>query len=485
MDNSFLKCSSKLHKNDKATSYCQDCRIYMCEKCQKMHLEYYTHNQININENENQKDIFTGICKEENHINYLDFYCKTHNKLCCLACISKINKKGYGQHKDCDICIIEDIKEEKRLKFKENIKEFENLSNTVNISINQLKKTFEEINNKKEEMKIKIQKIFTKFRNELNNREDELLLMIDNKFNNSFIKEDNIKNFEKLPNQITKVLEEIKLIDKDWDINKLNYFLNYCNSIENNINNIKKENESLQSTILSKIYSIYYNPKETEVNEIVEKIKSLGDIYYEFEFKSPEKELNKEPEYIISGDKNNIATKLSTNPSVIRILTKNILEPQKEYNLKIKIIKSKSKKIMVGIAQVIPEIINTHNIANNMNIGPFQNTNMLLSKKYLMFHFLKKHKINLISNYGWYYSLSSSSLYSDKPHKYRGQVIDLNNNIIEDEIKININMKDGSINLIFNNDNKLEIYNKIPLDKPISPSILLFDENDSVEIIKC
>ena len=399
MDNSFLKCSSKIHQNDKATSYCQDCRIYMCEKCQKMHLEYYTHNQININENENQKDIFTGICKEENHINYLDFYCKTHNKLCCLACISKINKKGYGQHKDCEICIIEDIKEEKRLKFKENIKEFENLSNTVNVSINQLKKTFEEINNKKEEMKLKIQKIFTKFRNELNNREDELLLMIDNKFNNSFIKEDNIKNFEKLPIQITKVLEEIKLIDKDWEINKLNYFLNYCNSIENNINNIKKENESLQSSILSKIYSIYYNPKESEVNEIVEKIKSLGDIYYEFEFKAPEKELNKEKEYAISGDKNNIVTKLSTNPSVIRILTKNILEPQKEYNLKIKIINSKSKNIMVGIAQVIPEIINTSIISRDKGFNPI----IYFSKKYLMTHFLKKYNINLIPNYGWYY----------------------------------------------------------------------------------
>ena len=44
-------------------------------------------------------------------------------------------------------------------------------------------------------------------------------------------------------------------------------------------------------------------------------------------------------------------------------------------------------------------------------------------------------------------------------------------------------MINGSVNLIFNNDNKLEIYNKIPLDKPISPSILLFDENDSVEIV--
>ena len=112
MDNDHIKCSSKIHKEINAKSYCQECRLYMCDQCQKMHFELYNHNQIVFNENQN--DIFTGICKEKNHINYLEFFCKTHNKLCCLACVSKINKKGYGEHNNCDICIIEEIKEEKR-----------------------------------------------------------------------------------------------------------------------------------------------------------------------------------------------------------------------------------------------------------------------------------------------------------------------------------------------------------------------------------
>ena len=139
-DNAHIKCSSKIHQDINTNSYCQECRLYMCEKCQKMHQELYNHNQLIINENQNE--IFTGICTEKNHVNYLDSFCKTHNKLCCLACVSNINKAEYGQHKDCDICIIEDIKEEKKAKFKENIKEFENLSNSVTQSINRLKKNF-------------------------------------------------------------------------------------------------------------------------------------------------------------------------------------------------------------------------------------------------------------------------------------------------------------------------------------------------------
>ena len=140
-NDTHIKCSSKKHSEINATSYCQNCRLYMCETCLQIHQDLYTHNQINISEN--QSEIFTGICKEKNHINNLDFFCKTHNKLCCLACVSNINKNGYGQHKNCDICIIEDIQEEKKAKFKENIKEFENLSNSVSQSINQLKKTFD------------------------------------------------------------------------------------------------------------------------------------------------------------------------------------------------------------------------------------------------------------------------------------------------------------------------------------------------------
>ena len=149
-------------------------------------------------------------------------------------------------------------------------------------------------------MKLKIQKIFTKIRNELNNREDELLLKNDEKFNNAVIQEDNVKKFEKLSKQINKLLEEINSIDKEWDIENLNYFLNYCANIEININNITKDIESLQKCICSKIYNIDYSPKDLEINEILEKIKNLGNMYNEFEFENSQKKLIEELEYILN-----------------------------------------------------------------------------------------------------------------------------------------------------------------------------------------
>jgi len=85
---------------------------------------------------QDSKEIFTGYCKEEKHQMELEYFCKTHNQLCCAACIAKLQKKENGKHKDCDICFIEDIKEEKKNKLKENINCLEELSNTLQESIN-------------------------------------------------------------------------------------------------------------------------------------------------------------------------------------------------------------------------------------------------------------------------------------------------------------------------------------------------------------
>ena len=65
-------------------------------------------------DNDNQ-DIFTGYCKEKNHLEILKFFCKTHNILCCASCLCKIKNNKYGQHSNCDVCILNDIKEEKKI----------------------------------------------------------------------------------------------------------------------------------------------------------------------------------------------------------------------------------------------------------------------------------------------------------------------------------------------------------------------------------
>ena len=119
MEDNKKKCSNIEHKDIDAISFCSNCKIYICNKCSNFHQGLFkSHLTSNFNKDQ---ELFIDICKEKNHLHKLEFYCKDHNKLCCVACVSKIQTKGYGQHKNCNICIIEDIKEEKKNKLKDNI----------------------------------------------------------------------------------------------------------------------------------------------------------------------------------------------------------------------------------------------------------------------------------------------------------------------------------------------------------------------------
>ena len=108
MDNQ-TKCSFEEHKEINAISFCPECKIYMCNKCENHHSSLFkNHQPYKLNKDE---EIFTGFCQEQNHPNKLEFYCKDHNQLCCGLCICKIKSKGYGAHKDCNIYELEKIKD--------------------------------------------------------------------------------------------------------------------------------------------------------------------------------------------------------------------------------------------------------------------------------------------------------------------------------------------------------------------------------------
>ena len=156
MENRKKKCSIKKHSEIDAVSYCQECKIFLCNKCINLHSELFeSHESFNLDKD--ISGIFTDVCKYENHFDKLEFYCKNHNQLCCLACICKIISEGYNQHKDCDVCKIKDIENEKKNKLNENIKCLEDLSNNLDKSINELKLLFEKFNENKELLKINIQ----------------------------------------------------------------------------------------------------------------------------------------------------------------------------------------------------------------------------------------------------------------------------------------------------------------------------------------
>ena len=276
MENQTKKCSFKDHREIDANYYCLQCKINLCNKCEIFHSKLLE-NHLTFSLDKNIDEIFTGFCKEKNHNYYdLSFFCKTHNILCCAYCITKIKRKELGKHRDCEICLIENIKEEKIIKLKENIRNLEELSNDITKSIKELKDIFEKMNKNKEELKINIQKIFTEIRNELNNREDELLLEVEKQYDDLFFKEEFIKETEKLPNRIKISLEKGNQINENNNENNLNILINDCINIEKIIEEINTINKNIKKCKNSTNIKINLNiEKEKEIKEI---IKTFGKI---------------------------------------------------------------------------------------------------------------------------------------------------------------------------------------------------------------
>ena len=120
-----------------------------------------------------------------------------HNKLCCTACLSKVEDEDYGQHKNCRFCSVEKIKEDKEKKLDENIKFLEDFSNNIDLIITELKINKLKLEENKENLKSKVLIIFTRLRNAINQREDEILNEIEEK-SKSFLQDELLKKSEQI-----------------------------------------------------------------------------------------------------------------------------------------------------------------------------------------------------------------------------------------------------------------------------------------------
>ena len=272
------KCSLEEEKEINAICYCQECRLYLCNKCETTHSKLFKNFHHCFKLDKDPNELFTGFCQQNQHNDKLEYFCKDHNILCCVSCICKIKGKGKGEHADCNVCFIEDIKDLKKNKLKENLENLENLSKKFEQLLNQLQNLFNKINDNKDNLKAEIQKMFTKLRLALNEREDELLSEVDEKFNEIYFDENIIKESEKLPNKIKISIEKGKNISKEWNDEKnLVVNINNCINIENNINKINKVTENLNKLNDNKLLKI--NVTDNEINKFTNNIKLFGKIF--------------------------------------------------------------------------------------------------------------------------------------------------------------------------------------------------------------
>ena len=123
------------------------------------------------------------------------------------------------------------------------------------------------------------------------------------------------------------------------------------------------------------------------------------------------------------------------------------LEKSKEHKWKIKILNAFNKAILIGVAPTDFDITSSN------------------------------------YKYGWYLNCYDSSLICGKPFDYHNKKTNLNK--VKEEVIVIMNMDKRTLKFIIDNEDKGESYNDIPLDKPISPSVLMAYQNDSIEIIEC
>jgi hypothetical protein len=270
MEYNKYKCSTNEHLEINAFIFCKDCKHYFCDECQNFHSKIFSNHDI-IFLNEEEDDIFTGICYENDHLNKLEYFCKTHNKLCCAKCITKIKDENNGQHKDCDISSLKETKIEKEKKFKENYDNNDGIEKSLDDISNQIK-IFQERNIKdKKDLITEIKKEFEILKNALNEREDHLLSDADELFKKSSFEEEIIEENEKLPLKIRKSFDSINDIkNKEIELNsEINYYLEF----ENNLNKIDELNKSINK----------YNSSQKEIifeynnDEILNLIKNFGN----------------------------------------------------------------------------------------------------------------------------------------------------------------------------------------------------------------
>ena len=228
-----------------------------------------------------------------------------------------------------------------------------------------------------------------------------------------------MKKYHNLPSKIKITLDKGKLIDKEWNDKNLISFMNDSLNIENNIRNILMANEDLEKYNSKKIYSIKYKTQNKEIDELIEKIKSFNDVYYTYEFAKCPLEALEDEKYLLSGEMENIVTKPGKEKKWIRILSKNVLDEKKEYIWKIKILKTNSNNIMVGVAQIESIYLDNNNEIPNVYYGyAFMPMSPMMNNNYLLNNLNQNYSGKIITNLGWYFCCKDSKLYSDYPHNY-------------------------------------------------------------------
>ena len=300
---------------------------------------------------------------------------------------------------------------------------------------------------------MKVSKIFTKIRNSVNEREDKLLNDIENKFGQFFFKEDFINQSEKLPNKIKLSLEKGKKINDNWNNEEnINSLINDCIIIENNIKNINDINKNLENFKIAKTKFKFDPDSDDEINKFLVKISEFDEIKEDCETKEDSETLRFKfkPGINYALTNNNLtATKIKGNDWDCTIIGDKEIPQNKISKWKIKLNNFKIN-------------INTWNIL--VGIGPNNPNN---EKNF--------------QNKCWSFICGTSGLRNSQGEsKYKNHNGKLKDG---DIIEVTVNRILGNLSFAINGIDYGVAFTNIPKEKILYPIVLIYDYQQTVEII--
>ena len=418
--------------------------LNLCKECLNIHSKFLPSHQLITFENDKDTLNYTIYCSQKNHNNMnLNYYCEAHNQFCCALCHCLKKDNNYGIHSNCKIISIKEIENTKKQNLNINMQKLDELIKKINEKKEIISNLLDKNLKNKEETKKNVSTYFTKLRSIINEREDKLNEIIEEKFNIETNMNEEIKIFYKKSSLLLKLGNEI---NNNWDENNKSIeTIQKCIDIEKmneTINNYLKIVEEKEESIIS--YYFYPNVKEN----FLDKLKNLGNISKPFSFKLCPKDLNS---YQVLCPDRNILKKIDTQN--VGAIIDTPLEKNSITKWTFKFLNSKIPHVCLGVAPYDYDLY----MKNPYSFG---------------------WTLHICSN------VESPTLYSGQPHSYDGKSTSLSCYDYNkcDEVGLIMDTNKGELYFILNNEKPIKGFSNIPLDKPLSPVVYFDHINESLEI---
>ena len=287
------KCSK--HQNAEVVTYYPECKKFCCTECDKLMRELFPeYHPLPIEEASELTLTFEDRCKEIGHSDCpLNYFCKTHNELCCSECAYS----GTGKHRGCAVVRARDMEMEFKARLSASV---DSLSAEVERIEADMKRpdgvaaTFADrvaqAEEAKQEVAEAVQEAFARYKEAVDKRKAALLADLEKRYKEHV-------NYAELGSEAAACLERARDLFAEqrkalaaWSPARLAEMIQDTLEVEREVTRLRERWARLQEDTALEPH-IAFTPEKREFDDMVAKIASLGTLTVSLKKERAQKEV--------------------------------------------------------------------------------------------------------------------------------------------------------------------------------------------------